>query len=44
MVMVAALGLAAIYGWRTGYRGGDWVLAALVLSHWVLDCFTATRR
>jgi hypothetical protein len=37
MVTVAALGLAVLYRWRTGYRRGAWVLAALVLSHWVLD-------
>jgi hypothetical protein len=37
MVALAGVGLALIYQWRTGHRRGAWVLAALVLSHWVLD-------
>lgn len=29
-----------VYRWRTGYTRGAWVVAALVVSHWVLDVIT----
>lgn len=35
-----ALAFGAVYLWRTGYRRGAVVAAALVASHWVLDVAT----
>jgi hypothetical protein len=37
MVGLVGAGLALIYRWRTGNWQGAWILAALVLSHRVLD-------
>jgi hypothetical protein len=40
MVLAWAVAFGVVYLWRTGYRAGALVTAALVASHWLLDYST----